>query len=541
MARDILDYFPLPVPRPQQVQALQDVQRVVAQGYRDIALELPTGSGKSALAATIAAWSHENLRLSDKHLPGAHILVQQKVLQDQIEAELDRLGSGQEKAALIKASVEYSCPSFKSCSVGLVERRCPCIGLGQCAYKQAKARFLTAKVAVTNYSYFFTETQYVGQIEPRHVLVCDEAHSLARTLLKQVDVVVAENKLSEFAPDITPGELYRVKTLDDFLAWLEDDYQPAVAAQAELLQALNDNEEQVKEAYDVAQHLMKIEAFIERAKTQPNGWVFWREEGRDQQLSLVARPLEAAPYFEQLIGSRAPVRVYLSAFLGSKAIFCQELGLDPKRVAWMRFGSSFLPANRPVHLLDVGPMSRQHAEQSQPAVLRVALKIAKAHSDTRGIFHTNSYRLADAAVEVLRANGLGERVVYPRTAEEREAALAAHAAKPGGILVSPSVGEGFDFRGDLARWQVILKTPYGNLSDQHTLVRAERDPVWYKSETVKHLVQICGRICRSDDDRGESYVLDSDASKVLRETEATLPRWFKAALLTAAGEPFFGD
>ncbi len=539
MARDILEYFPLPVPRPQQVQALQDVQRVVGLGYRDIGLELPTGSGKSALAATIAAWSHDNVKLSDAHQPGAHILVQQKVLQDQIEAELEKLG-GTEKAALIKASIEYACPSFKRCSVGLAERKCPCINLGQCTYRIAKQRFLTAKVAVTNYSYFFTEQRYVGQIEPRHFLVCDEAHSLTRTILRQVDVVVAENKLKEFAPDINASELYAIKTLDDFCTWLEDDYQPAVEAQVELLQALNDNDDQMKEAYEAGNHLMKISAFVERAKAQPHGWVFWAEEGRDQQLSLVARPLDAAPYFDELVVQRSPVRVYLSAYLGPKAVFCSELGLDPKRVAWMRFGSSFAPENRPIHLLDVGSMGRQQQETSQPAVLRMALRIARAHPDTRGIMHTNSYRLADALVDVLKAEGLGSRVVYPRNAEERDAALDQHARQTAAILVSPSVGEGFDFKEDRARWQVILKCPWGNLGDKHTAVRAERDPAWYQAETVKHFLQICGRICRSDQDRGTTFSLDSDISRVLRETERTLPRWFKAALFTSSGELFFG-
>lgn len=539
MARDILEFFPLPTPRRQQVQALHAVQDVVAQGYRDIALELPTGSGKSAIAATIAAWSNETLRLSDKHKPGAHILVQQKVLQDQIEAELDRLG-GKEKAALIKASIEYPCPSYKRCSVGLLEYRCDCIKQGQCSYKLAKARFLKAKVAVTNYSYFFTETQHVGQIEPRHVLVCDEAHSLPRTLLRQADLAVCENRLRDFAPDIVASELYRVKTLEDFLGWLEDDYQPAVQSQAELLQALNDSDEQAKESYEVSQHLLKVDTFIARSKADPRGWVFWREEGRDRQLSLIVRPLDAAPYFDRLVAKRSPVRVYLSAFLGPKAIFCSELGLDPKRVAWMRFGSSFSPESRPVHLLSVGSMSRQNAEVTLPSLLKMVLRIAKVHATTRGILHTNSYRLADDVVNALELAGMGKRLVYPKNAEERDEALKQHAAQEDAILISPSVGEGFDFRGDRARWQIILKCPYPSLSDQHTVVRAERDPAWYKSETVKHFVQTCGRICRSDDDFGSTYVLDSDVARVLKETEDSLPRWFKAALLTAAGEPFFG-
>ncbi len=356
-----------------------------------------------------------------------------------------------------------------------------------------------------------------------------------------VDVVISEEKLSQFAPDISAVDLYQIKTLEDFTAWLEDDYHPAVLAQTELLQALNDNEEQMGEAYEAMQHLLKVESFIERAKAEPRGWVFWTEESRDRRLNLTARPLDAAPYFKQLVADQTPVRIYLSAFLGPKVIFCSELGLVPSRVAWMRQASPFAVERRPVHLLSVGSMSRQNQESSLPSVLKMVVRIVQAHPDTRGIVHTNSYRLADAVVQACADAGLGGRILYPRSSDEREAFMAQHAAMPGGVLVSPSVGEGFDFRGDLARWQIVVKCPYLSLGDQHTAVRAEQDPAWYQSETVKHFLQICGRIVRHSEDNGTTFVLDSDVERVLRETRDALPRWFRSAIFTAQGEPFFAD
>jgi Rad3-related DNA helicase len=536
--RDILEYFPLPTPRPGQVQALNYVQDVTAKGFRDIVLECPTGTGKTALAATIAAWSRDNLDIDKKFQPGGYILVQQKVLQDQIEAELNRLGS-QTPAALIKASIEYDCPQFKRCSVGMMDRRCPQISLGACSYKQAKGRFLTAPIAVTNYAYFFTERRYVGQVEARHVLILDESHNLSNTLLAQADLVVSGEKLSQFAPDLSEGELGGIRTLDDFLTWLEDDYLPSVEAQAEILAALCEEDEGAREFNDISSHLLKIGAFMERALADRKGWVFWSEENRDH-ITLTARPLDAAPYFHELVGTQSALRVYLSAYPGPKSIFCRELGLDPTRTAWMKQGSPFAPESRAVHLLGIGSMARKSQEATLPAAVRCLVKLAETYPD-RGLVHTHSYKLAEAAVAALQRAGLGDRVVYPKQADQRDEALARHAKQPGAILISPSVGEGFDFRGDLARWQVVLKCPFGSLGSLHTVAKMERDPAWYQAETVKHLLQMCGRICRSSDDFGATYILDSDVDRVLREAGSYLPKWFKAAVLDAEGAPFFVD
>ncbi len=515
------------------------MQDVFNKGYRDIVLEAPTGIGKTAMGATISAWMHAAVSFDHTARPGGYILVQQKVLQDQIERELDRLG-GSTRAALIKSSIEYTCPHFKRCSAGLIEKRCACLSAGSCAYRQAKGRFLNAVVAVTNYAYFFTERLYVGNIERRHGLVLDECHSLARSLLRFVDVKISEETLDQFAPEVDARDLRTITTLAEFTRWIAEVYLPAATAQAELLLALNDSDESVQEAYETKQHCLKVGAFLERATRDPSGWVFWDEEDRDRCVSLIARPLDAAPYFEELVGKAAPLRVYMSAYPGEKGVFCRELGLDPQRVAWIRMKSPFDVKRRAVHLLAVGSLSRQNQEQSLPAALRVMVRIAEAHSE-RGIIHTHSYKLADAAERALREAGMGARIVYPKTADDRDGALKLHAAAPGAILISPSVGEGFDFRGELARWQVIMKTPFASLGDKHVAALAARDSTWYKMETVKALLQTCGRVCRSEDDHGETFILDEDAGRLLRETQNVLPRWFKAAIFTSAGDAFFEE
>lgn len=538
-----MDFFPLPTPRVSQVQGLRWIQDCYHKGYRDLMIAAPTGVGKTAIGSTVAAWAKASFPPKDEFAPGAYLLVMQKVLQDQIERELTRLG-GKTKAALIKASIEYPCAHFVKCSMGLQEKRCPCVSEGNCNYKLAKQRFISSVVSVTNYSYFFTERVHVGKLEKRQFLVCDEAHNLARALLRHVDIVVNQKTMELYAPYLHLHEvdLAAISTLGQFTAWLEDDYLPVVQEQAELLAELSDPNEggsQVQDAYDCAQHAMKIVSFLERVEENSRGWVFWQEFDRDDLCTLTARPLDAAPYFDQLVGDNASCRIYLSAYPGPKKMFCEELGLDPTRTAWLGLRSTFEATRRKIHLMGVGSLSRNNQELALPATLRLLVKIVEKNPIERGVIHTHSYALAEVAYKALRVAGFAERLIFPKNADERDAAMEKHAKTPAAILLSPSVGEGFDFRDELARWQVVLKAPFPGLGDAHTKALAERNPLWYRSETVKHFLQICGRGMRSEQDYCATYVLDRDVEKLLHEMQHDIPRWFRDAIYTSAGAPFF--
>lgn len=49
-----LKNFPFSTPRPKQVDILKDIESAFNSGYTKIVLESPTGSGKSAIAMSVA-------------------------------------------------------------------------------------------------------------------------------------------------------------------------------------------------------------------------------------------------------------------------------------------------------------------------------------------------------------------------------------------------------------------------------------------------------------------------------------------------------
>lgn len=78
----------------------------------------------------------------------------------------------------------------------------------------------------------------------------------------------------------------------------------------------------------------------------------------------------------------------------------------------------------------------------------------------------------------------------------------------GAILVSPSVGEGYDFPGDQCRWQFVCKIPFPDGRNRIIRARSEDDKEYGAFMAINKLVQIFGRIMRSKQDWGENFIGD---------------------------------
>ena len=97
------------------------------------------------------------------------------------------------------------------------------------------------------------------------------------------------------------------------------------------------------------------------------------------------------------------------------------------------------------------------------------------------------------------------------TGETRESALQKHlnSSKPT-VLLSPSMAEGVDLKGDLSRFQIICKVPYPWLGDPIVKKRMHKFPDWYALKTAMTVVQSVGRSVRNSEDTAITYILDSD-------------------------------
>ena len=237
------------------------------------------------------------------------------------------------------------------------------------------------------------------------------------------------------------------------------------------------------------------------------------------------------PFFPQLIQEMAATRLYMSAYPGPKDVFCRSLGLSQKKVAWLDLDSTFPAAHRPVHILNIGSMGRASIEQTLPAMCSVIHGILEAHKEDKGIIHVNSYKLGNRLHHFLASTEHGKRILFPLKADERRYIMDKHrtSLEPT-VILSPSITEGFSFDDDLSRFNVVVKCPWPYLGDKQVQARKEQDPEWYTLETVKTLIQACGRSVRSETDYATNYILDSDFLRLYEENGKFFPKWFSESL-----------
>jgi Rad3-related DNA helicase len=98
------------------------------------------------------------------------------------------------------------------------------------------------------------------------------------------------------------------------------------------------------------------------------------------------------------------------------------------------------------------------------------------------------------------------------------------------ILVSPSAMLGLSLNDDLARWQAIVKVPYPYLGDQSITHRKDTIPGWYDWQTAKDLIQTFGRIVRSENDWGSTYILDDAFTGFYSRNSDLFPPFIREAI-----------
>ena len=213
-AHDYIRYFPFPKIRKEQAKAIEFAIDSYESGKRFVTLELGTGVGKSAIGITIARYlaSHSPpIKNKDGELmTGSYVITTQKILQEQYIRDF---GAGKDKTPLlrsIKSSSNYQCSFYsdQNCAESRrilsklakqlngteFQKQCKT----QCPYTLEKQEFIDSPISVTNFSYFLAETMYAGKLEPRALLIVDEAHNTEAELGKFIEVTFSE----KFAKDI---------------------------------------------------------------------------------------------------------------------------------------------------------------------------------------------------------------------------------------------------------------------------------------------------------------------------------------------------
>jgi Rad3-related DNA helicase len=400
-------------------------------------------------------------------------------------------------------------------------------------YRKAKQKFLDSPESVTNFPYFMTEAAYSGKITPRHVLVVDEAHNIESELSRFVEVAISER----FVRSVLKSSLPRGMTQFQAYCWVRDVYFPKAKSQLKHFENtiekanLSDKLKEltvIAKQYDLlSRHVSKLEMFL--SEYNKENWIFDEEETYPKNIrKFVFKSIDVSKYAHQYLFHLGRQVLFMSATILSKDTFCRSLGIDPADAKFISMPSPFPTENRPVHFLPVGPMGAKHLQRTLPNLAVIVKQIIDQHPDEKGIIHCHTFRIAKYLKEHVKT-----KRILTHTSVNRDKILQKHlSSKLPTILLSPSMTEGVDLRGEYSRFQIICKVPYPYLGDKLVKKRMNKWKEWYPLQTAKSIVQAIGRSVRSKDDHAATYILDQDFDRFYRQNRNIFPKDFKDCLKT---------
>lgn len=486
-SRSILSFFPAgQQPREGQRATLERIEKEWAK--TDVfVVEMPTGSGKSAVSLTVARWA---AHLNQKSM----ILVPNNVL---LQQYLD----SNPNLATIRAKQDYVCHTGSSSMTGdmsckeyaqKVGHTCK----GVCPYTAANRKIRAVPYGVVNYYTYLAHRLYP------EVLIVDEAHNLL-------------GMLREFAAKKLWQHVYNypeyIRDYSGLLKWVRDKRQEL------------EEEGQEPDA--------KLEAlFKDLTSGAPKYLVEKAVEphfGKEKPL-LRLLPIDTSDQPPVLWPGQVRKILLLSATIGRKDL--EQLGLDRRRVSWIATPSPIPAERRPILVQEPGiDLSYGGISTSLPILLKSLQEIADKHKEERGIVHT-TYSL----MQQLERSGIiqeGGRFLIHTKQNKKEKYQEFLTGKPDAILICAGLYEGIDLPGDLGRFQVITKVPWPSLAEPAWKYLAETDRDRYCYETLKTVMQGAGRVCRTPTDFGVTYVLDRTFRTIPQEL---MPSWFIQALEAGA-------
>jgi Rad3-related DNA helicase len=204
---------------------------------------------------------------------------------------------------------------------------------------------------------------------------------------------------------------------------------------------------------------------------------------------------------------------------------------DGSSLGFLRVPSYFPKENQPIIYLPVADFSKKSAdEEAMELMIRVIDSLLDKHQGEKGLIHAVSYSIARYIVGRTRHQN---RIISHSDAETRGDALEQLITSEFPlVLVSPSFGRGVDLYGDRARFQICVKIPFPDLGDKQTSKRrwsGKGGERWYLLETVRAIVQMAGRIVRSSEDWGATYIFDERWPRFYRQMQNDFPPWFREA------------
>lgn len=466
-------------PRKIQEHVMGWIEEAV-KGKKVLAISAPCGVGKSAI-----------LRALQLNFPGNNVgLVPTNQLLDQYIETYPTIN-------YIKGIHHYQCSVNEgfTCQEAKEMKMPPCDST--CMYKQHKKRAEEGESTIFNpISYFYQQEN----VPPADVLIVDEAHKLADTLMLLTGTSFRKGyyKYPKIENDI------------QLLDWLQSTVEKLSTAKKEL-----QKKNEIKEALTLHRQMEKIYKIITGLKKSPQNFVYYtqmEEYRKKKEEYLYVLPVHPPPWLlKQILACNT--LVLMSATLLQHDVW--DLGIQD--FAYLDVPSPIPKENRPVLY---SPAKVPFDYKTEPVVIANWIKeVLAKYPDRNTIVHL-SYGWARRLAEFF-PNAL------THTSETKNEALATFKAK-GGVWLAAGCAEGIDLPGDECRLNIIPIIMRGNPMDPVTKKQVAMPRGWLKYElkALTTLIQQVGRSTRGVDDHSISVVGDSRFPQLISKNRQYIPNSF---------------
>lgn len=467
---------------------------------RHIDLCAPTGFGKSPLVVADAINSGE---------PTA-IVTASRGLQDQYMDDFKSCGMVD-----LRGRNNYTCEMKEgyTCEDGYAAN-CQYKGTIACQSSQAEMRAATSSLVVTNYSKWTSNRMFGQGLSHIKRVVFDEAHNAPGAIAAAMQVTLHSKEVEDGLgiPFLGGSDAEDMREWKAWATIAKAVVDAAVVAAKARITGVNDPKPAWVRHFTHMRNLARKMAII--ATARPLDWIVEQVE-KGYQFD----PIHPGRYGEACLFLQVTKVIMVSATLRPKTMFMCGVGKD--NFTFKEFASDFDKARCPIYYV---PTMRVDSRSGDLGLLWAMLdRVASKRREHKGIIHTVSYARQEEIAQ--RSRFFESMVVNPKGSPATETVELFKNSPMGTILVSPSVGEGYDFPDDQCRWQVMCKIPFEPPS-RIVKAREAADPEYRAYQAVQQLVQAFGRGMRSRTDWCESFIGDEHLEWFLPRYGHLAPRSF---------------
>lgn len=547
MRIDLIQNFPTKwTPNKAQQFILNEMAHVIDDERKFIVICAPTGSGKSMIAKTLCNCSSyptkefqrdcmSGVMYDPNRKPntcyqrsGCAVLTCTKSLQDQYINEFT-------DGNALKGQVNYPCAVNEDhtyqdgvCKyISGQKRKCQRDGI--CAYINQRAITDCNRSQFLNYSIFFQRTD---RVKYKDYIVCDEASELEMLLVNEYTVAISLERFIELVEVEIPPTPLKKASKGEYAEWISG-CRLICEQQIEVLEdkweEQNRKSKKKKVPYAELVRHRKLSEYALKLKTLEETW--WRTEYliENENDIIIFKPYNVDYLADKFLFSYGKKVILMSATIIDHRNFTKTLGINENDYHYIEAPSMFDPKKALIKKVgDIG-ISYNNKRETLPIVSQIAQKLCEAHSGMKGIIHSHSMEI----LEYVRSAMCGDkRFLYRDDDKTNEDLIKMHKlSTKDTVLVSPSMTHGVDLKGDLGKFQLIMKAPYPPMGDNRIKRKMKEDPQWYTNMMLSTLVQASGRCNRTVDDVSVTYILDANAWSCLKKNWDKLPKYFKDRLV----------